>query len=425
MTTTTPPLPEMLCEHDLLRICRDIAWSEISAMPGVSQRLAPRLAPHPEGTPQSPALDWSAAGLALDSLARMSLATAAAVWCNAYDAGFEDLFLAKRNAVDWAGVMKRARQAGARHFTFSSSGSVGARKHIRHQEEHLAHEAQAWAAVLSAGSAAPVRRVIMLAPTHHIYGLIWGVLLPKALGVPVIDADLTALPVLQSGDVIVAVPDQWGWLAKAAVTANSAAPTHLWPAGVVGISSTAPLPPDIHTALTSPLADGSALLERLLQIYGSTETAGLAWRDTPAGDYQLAPGRSRAENGIALTLPGGLRTSLAVQDELQWTSDTHFQLLRRSDQSVQVGGHNVSPAWVADQLRAHPAVTDASVRLDTHASPPRLKAFVVMRSDEASDERVALEAWALDTLPWYAALGSIRYGSEVPRNAMGKLCDWP
>ena len=114
-----------------------------------------------------------------------------------------------------------------------------------------------------------------------------------------------------------------------------------------------------------------------------------------------------------------------MQDELHWTDATHFQLLRRSDQSVQVGGHNVSPTWVADQLRAHPAVADASVRLDTLTSPARLKAFVVMRHDDASNQRAAFEAWALDTLPWYAALGSIRYGSEVPRNAMGKPCDWP
>lgn len=409
-----------LGDADLLRICRDLAWSEINAMPGMATRLGRRVA---RGKPAY-APDWSASGLALDSLARMQLATAAAVWCNAYDAGFEDLFLAKRSAFDWADVMKRARSAGAQQVTFSTSGSTGARKHVRHLEDHLVDEAQAWVKVLASGASPAIQRVVMLAPTHHIYGLIWGVLLPKALQVPVVDAELADMPAWQPGDLVVAVPDQWAWLAKTASSSSSTA--HAWPPGVVGISSTAPLPADVQTALTSPRAGGTPTLHRLLQIYGSTETAGVAWRDTPTGDYELAPQCTRSAAGeLERRLPDGQTSALTVQDELHWTDATHFQLLRRSDQSVQVGGHNVSPTWVADQLRAHPAVADASVRLDTLTSPARLKAFVVMRHDDASNQRAAFEAWALDTLPWYAALGSIRYGSEVPRNAMGKPCDWP
>jgi 4-coumarate--CoA ligase len=144
----------------------------------------------------------------------MQLATAAATWCNAYDVGFEDLFLAKRSAADWAMVMQRARTTGARNFTFATSGSTGKRQQIRHREDTLMGEAQAWAGVLQAGPT-PVTRVVMLAPTHHIYGFIWGVLLPHVLQVPVLDADLTDLPTLHTGDLIVAVPDQWAWLAEA------------------------------------------------------------------------------------------------------------------------------------------------------------------------------------------------------------------
>ncbi|TAG32757.1 MAG: hypothetical protein EAZ34_09515 [Polaromonas sp.] len=58
----------------------------------------------------------------------------------------------------------------------------------------------------------PISRVIVLAPTHHIYSFIWGVLLPLVLGVSALDADISALPPLQSGDLMVAAPDQWVWL---------------------------------------------------------------------------------------------------------------------------------------------------------------------------------------------------------------------
>lgn len=390
-------------------------------MPGLGSQLGPRVA----GLHQGLDLDWSADGLALDSLARMQLATAAAAWCNAYDAGFEDLFLAKRSVADWAVAMQRARTAGARHFTFATSGTTGKRKHIRHREDTLLSEATAWAQVLSSGPA-PLKRVVMLAPTHHIYGFIWAVLLPQVLGVPVIDAALDSLPALQAGDLVVAVPDQWAWLADAhqrSVAKSQGLPR--WPGGVQGISSTAPLPAAVHTALCAPGADGAPGLARLLQIYGSTETAGLAWRDAPTQPYTLAPGRSRsATDQIQLTLPTGQVAVMNIQDELRWTGPGHFNLLRRLDQSVQVGGHNVSLAWVTQQVQAHPAVRDVSVRLDTQTTPSRLKAFVVLQDPADTAQREQLALWLTDNLPWYASFHSITYGPTLPRNAMGKPSDW-
>ena len=458
-----------LAQSDLHRVCRDLAWSEIAAMPGLAPQLGPRVS-------LANNVDWASTGLALDSLARMQLATAAATWCNAYDAGFEDLFLAKRSAADWAAVMVRARASGAAHFTFSTSGSTGARKHIRHQEDVLANEAKAWATVLNAANSSstatgsdvraqadgaasgagstPIKRVLVLAPTHHIYGFIWGVLLPLALGVPAVDADFANLPELLPGDLLVAVPDQWAWLA------NSARP---WPSGVQGISSTAPLPSDVHRSLTDSQSHTSshtpsdtlndtindtlndtssnsllealtnkpggnlpAPLSRLLQIYGSSETAGLAWRDDPQQPYTLAPDRSRTPaDGIELLLPNGAFAAMPVQDDLDWVSATQFHLLRRVDHSVQVGGHNVSPDWVAGQLMTHGAVKAAAVRLDALLSPPRLKAFVVLRPATSMAEKQALETWAVHSLPQYASLASVTYGDALPLNAMGKPSDWP
>ena len=438
---------------DLRRVCRDLAWSDIAAMPGLTNRLGPRVAaPSDSVATESPPIDWSADGMALDSLARMQLATAAASWCNAYDAGFEDLFLAKRNTADWAVVMQRARAAGAAHFTFATSGSTGARKHIRHREDVLAAEAAAWAQVFASPPSAAeppnpanpsqlaypvIRRVVVLAPTHHIYGFIWGVLVPLLWGVPAVDADLAALPALLPGDLIVAVPDQWAWLANAPRLFN--------PGGVQGVSSTAPLPDAVHSALITPAAvhatdhaaNGPAPLARLLQIYGSTETGGLAFRAAPGLPYTLAPGRSRnASGGIDLQLPDGSLAAMAVQDELRWADSGgvdgvdgaragHFQLLRRSDHSVQVGGHNVSPAWVEAQWLAQSGVAAVSVRLSSTAQPPRLKAFVVLHAPEPAGQRAQLEAWAAEHLPWYAAPQHITYGAQLPVNAMGKPADWP
>ena len=420
--------------RDLSRVCRDLARSEITSMPAMAGRFGP-------GGTEPGVIDWSASGLGLDSLASMQLATAAATWCNAFDKGFEDLFLAKRNTIDWAAAMHRVATLGGRHLVFSTSGSTGMRKHIRHQLGRLMDEARGWASLLQIGEQheagdsrverIQIQRVVTLAPTHHIYGFIWGVLVPKALGVPAIDASLQAFPPLLSGDLVVAVPDQWAWLAKAEHT------THGWPVNVKGVSSTAPLPAAVHRLLTASALRFNAVgearkppLAQLLHIYGSAETAGLAWRDDPDQPYTLAAGRRRtAANGIALEQPGDAPAELAVQDQLDWVDPLRFRVVARLDQCVQVAGHNVSPSWVAAQLASHASVARAAVRLtssvDSSAVSPRLKAFIVLKHTSAATAAQQVEAWAAEHLPWYANPGSFTYGQALPQNSMGKLCDWP
>ena len=406
----------------ITRICRDLAWSEITSLPAKAASLGARCSP-------SSNIDWSARGLAFDSLACMQLATAAATWCNAFDVGYEDLFLAKRNTADWATAMQRILGLGGRRLTFSSSGSTGVRKHIRHQLKFLADEASAWAHLLNHDSAEPpehppIQRIVLLAPTHHIYGFIWGVLLPMALNVPVIDADLHDMPQLVPGDLVVAVPDQWTWLANARHLTAS------WPRALKGVSSTAPLPAQTHRLLTGVM-DRQGLttkppLAQLLHIYGSAETAGLAWRDDPDHAYTLAAGRLRTSaNGIAMQRMGTAPADLAVQDELAWVDERSFHVVARLDASVQVGGHNVSPAWVAAQLASHASVEQASVRLSNSAQPPRLKAFIVLKHADSIPPQRLIETWAAQSLPWYANPCAFTYGSTLPRNSMGKLCDWP
>ena len=411
----------------LARVCRDLVHNEIASMPSMAAKLGARCF-------STPNIDWSTRGLALDSLACMQLATAAATWCNAFNAGYEDLFLAKRNTVEWAAAMQRVLGLGGEHLTFSSSGSTGARKHIRHQFELLMDEAKAWARMLNQAQPnqqdgqehTPIGRVVVLAPTHHIYGFIWGVLIPMVLNVPATDADLEQLPKLLPGDLVVAVPDQWTWLADAQhLTAG-------WPKAVKGISSTAALPAHIHHQLTGAIdAQGLSTkpaLAQLLQIYGSVETGGLAWRDDPSHPYTLLTGRLRtAANGIAVEQFDSAPAELAVQDELAWVDGRSFHIMARLDSAVQVGGHNVLPAWVAAQLVSHTGVEQASVRLSSSAKPPRLKAFIVLKPLDTLQPEVQpqIEIWAAENLPWYANPCAFTYGAALPRNSMGKLSDWP
>ena len=400
---------------DAQRVSRDLAYAELSAMPGIKQQLGTRLHPRAHG------IDWGNSGLAVDSLARMTLATAAATWCNAYDSGHADLFLARKTTADWAQAMLQARSQGAKQFTFSTSGSTGERKHVRHQEALLWQEAQGWAAQLGELPQAP-KRVVVCCPVHHIYGFIWGVMLPLALGVPVVELAWDEPLAVQSGDVVIAVPTQWAWWAQTKLK---------WPPHVTGISSTGPLSP------TAAAAAGQAGLARFWGIYGSTETGGLGWRSELPPDekhYQLAPCKQRQADTIACEMPNGSLAKLDVQDQLNWldspsdnlSGKDRFEVVGRLDGVVQVAGHNVSPDAVARQLRSHPAVKDAAVRLGNINGEPRLKAFVVLTEAAAqqTDAVNAVEQWMLATLSAPQRPAHITYGAALPQTEFGKATDW-
>ena len=167
-------------------------------------------------------------------------------------------------------------------------------------------------------------------------------------------------------------------------------------------------------------------MAQLFQIYGSAETAGLAWRDCPGEPYCLADGRIRtAADGIALRRQHELLAELVVQDALEWVDYQRFHVLARLDHCVQVVVHNVSPTWVSSRLASHTGIENVCVRLRTSVKPPRLKAFIVLKHLDQQHLRTDIESWAAENLPWYACPCAFTYGLALPRNSMGKLCDWP
>ncbi len=384
---------------DYWRIIRDLVHSELARTPGIGSRLGSR---HEIDT-----IDLGADGLDADSLTRVQLSTAAATLFNTFDVGLEDLFLAKRQVSDWVTVLQRAHKAGARDLSFSTSGSTGERKHFRHAEQTLWHEAQSWVTHL-----AGVKRVVVMCPTHHIYGFIWGVLIPKVLNVPFIEVDHLEASRWLPGDLIVGVPAQWEWLANKFVR-------NTVPQQVIGVSSTSPM----------PVLTRKSLMEygpnKFLEIYGSTETAGVGYRQIQDEHYRLIDCRKKQLDQVVMCALDLDRTTtshaLKLQDQLNWINDTEFELGVRADGIVQVGGHNVSPQWVSQQMSLHEAVLESSVRLDRNAHPLRLKAFVVLKKEQESEK---FESWLKKTLPHYAMPQRIDYGNTLPRNGMGKLSDW-
>lgn len=374
---------------------------------------AARLRPGLAGLPPRPwdeALALDERGLGLDSLERLTTAAALADALNLRASGLEDLLLAQRCVGGWIDIAQRALAVDDSRLIFRTSGSTGDPEPCEHTLAGLLQEVAVLSELLGQR-----RRVLSFVPAHHIYGFLFTVLLPWRLGIAVVDLRASAPQSLgrhaQPGDLVVTHP------MHAALLARHAGPL---PEDVVGVTSTAPCPAEVHRALTRPQR-----FARLVQVYGSSQTAGVGWRDDPDAPYTLMPYWRRHERDDAKLRRAPDDTEVAAQDHLVWQDARRFVVTGRRDQAVQVGGVNVFPARIAALLETHPDVAAAAVRRMAPHEGERLKAFIVPR-EGADPDRLARElpAWADGRLRPAERPRAWRFGAALPVNAQGKACDW-
>jgi 4-coumarate--CoA ligase (photoactive yellow protein activation family) len=394
-------------EPAVLRVVSDLLAAELAqARPG---RMAPPL-------PWARELDF-VRELGVDSLELLGMGTALAEALHLERADVDARLLARPRLEDWVAAARAGLCAGAEGaapLTFRTSGSSGSPRRCTHALDLLWQETAALARLLPGR-----RRILSLVPSHHIYGFLFTVLLPRALGIAEVLDLRTATPatVLREagpGDLLVAHPGWWEQLARLAPR---------FAEDVAGVSSTAPCPDPLARAL----ADAGL---RLLQVYGSSETAGVGWREQAVAPFTLLPYWSRTEDAawLARTLAEGTVTNYPLQDTLAWDDARHFRPAGRIDAAVQVGGVNVFPSYVADVMCMHPQVAEASVRLMRPDEGRRLKAFVVpaQAADEATLETLKAELldWCAQRLGTPERPAAITFGERLPRQASGKPADW-
>lgn len=361
----------------------------------------------PVGAPPIALQDWPEAmpigddGLGLDSLEQLGALGALAETFDLDDSALGQVSPDRVGAwIDW---IMQSHILGRSRLTVHTSGSTGTPSVCRHAVADLIEEAQCLATQI-----ADRRRVVALVPAHHLYGIIWTALLPAVADIPVVVRALGAPLELASGDLVVAVPDQWRTLSRL---------IRAFPDDVVGISSAGPLDDHVAAAL---LESG---LKRMFDIYGSSETGGIAMRELPGSAYALLPRWQLTPDGHddwQLTDHDGRHHPLP--DHVDRIGERSLRPLRRRDGAVQVGGHNVWPTRVADVLRRIDGVVDAAVRLHFDG---RLKVFIVPNSNIDPDElAVMIERHTADQLSALERPRHFRFGAALPRNAMGKLEDW-
>lgn len=300
--------------------------------------------------------------------------------------------------------------------TVWTSGSTGAPQPYAKTAGQLLGEAALWAAQLALPPATPVLATV---PPHHLYGLLFSVLAPLLGGwrfdrsTPLHAETVVGRLADQQGALLVAIPAHWRSLANE--DRGALAQVEL------GLSSTAPVPAATAVALDERHG------VRPLEVFGSTETGGIATRrqrDNPG--WTPLPGVAVAQDhdGAALVrspfAPAGLREPFRCADIIQLSADGTFAHLGRRDGVVKTGGVRVALAEVEALLLATPGVRDAAVIAVDSAQVARgteLWALVVAPGLTAASLRQAL----LGRLEPVVTPRRLLLVERLPRTDTGKL----
>ncbi|MEM1379577.1 MAG: hypothetical protein AAGH41_03025 [Pseudomonadota bacterium] len=301
--------------------------------------------------------------------------------------GFDRNILSDTSATsigDWASVLETAARQELTCFTFYPHTQTGEAA-TRHAADDIFQDAAAVASLLAGR-----RRAVSMVAPHSLLGLTAVLIAPNLQRIPIVDAR-TKTPdelseFLAFGDVVVATPTLWRYLAATLPSI---------PSNVIALS--------YGEALTMDLAQQLRQrgLGAMRELYGSTETGVVAWRDSQSEPFVLFDHWDRDGEAIVRQRPNGRQLRLIPMDEVLWESPRGFRLGPRRDGAVQIGAVNVFPNQISAIISEHPGVTSCEVRLSRRPGQlDRLIADVEVHPGVEPDQDMAWEVdeWCRERL---------------------------
>lgn len=310
-------------------------------------------------------------------------------------------------------------------ITLYTSGSTGTPKSIHKTLAQFDAEVvtleQQWGMQIGTGA------VVASVPHHHIYGLLFRVFWPLAAGRAFSRQTASDPVALQR-----AVDEQ-----PVAALVSSPAQLARWPQ-LPGFEALPPMPAvfssggplDAAAAAAFAAAHGSAPIE----VFGSTETGGIAWRRQDQSlawqPFASVAIRQEADGALAVRSPHLPHDDWhRTDDAIAFDDSGRFILRGRLDRVVKVDGKRVSLPEMEDWLGTHPFVARAAATLLAGASRERLGALVALTAAGAealrAQGRVALAKTLRRHLSAYTEPTLIprrwRFCMALPVDARGKL----
>ena len=324
-----------------------------------------------------------------------------------------------------------------------TSGTTGTAQAIPKHLSQLSNEVSTLEAVF--GSRLADAEIVATVSHQHIYGLLFKVLWPLTVGRAIharsqnFPEELVRLLATRPCVLIASpahlkrLPDHLAW---------SAVAQHLRAV----FSSGGPLPEDVAQAT------GTLLGQIPIEVYGSSETGGIAWRQRsnsaenvvdeswlpfPKLEWRVATTKSAdeseneaSENLLEIRSPNLVDEGwLRLADCVQAHGDNRFLLTGRSDRIVKIEEKRISLTAIEALLAASACVSDVRVLLcDDVGQRQRLAAFIVLSEQGKSllgvEGKLAMNGYLknllVDAIEPVALPRRWRYLEQMPLNVQGK-----
>ena len=352
-------------------------------------------------------------------LAALSAANGALFACGVWWAGFATFAVVPLLLV--AECIYRGRRFRA---VFRTSGSTGRSKTVVKTFESLAKEVAMHRDFYARRFGAQEARGLVFIGTvawDHMYGRLWMDMLPKALGAKA-DPDVVRTPeellskMSSAGRVVLVTTPTF--LDRFAAYADQ----YDVPRTVVEIVTSGSL-------LTREVSDRA---ERVFgvaprQIFGSTETGGVAWRrfgESPEDfGWELFPGVDACENAdtrIRVWSPYSFEQGYVMGDGVEFSGARRFRLLGRLDRLVKINEERVNLAEMEERVCAL-GFGECALAKVSGRHGEFLGCVLAKPSPAAPRTPLELRRLLLPVFPKGTVPRRFRFVAELPRNEQGKV----
>ncbi len=306
--------------------------------------------------------------------------------------------------------------------TVYTSGSTGAHQACPKRAQQLIGEAMVLAEHFGV---LPGDRLLATVPPHHIYGLLFGTLVPLVAGASFVRETPFHAEAVASA------------IARQRVDMLISVPAHLRSFTMLEAGSFARLRRVFSSGAPLSRRVAAQVAKRhgveVTEVYGSSETGGIAWRVQRGEDTPWAPlpgvRIDRDPDGcLRVTSPflaADQERPVRCQDRIELVGRDRFVLRGRVDNVVKIGGKRVALAELEQRLLAMHEVADAAVTAVEvgGARGQQIVAAVVPRADIG--ERTSWVRELKRSLSqWFDPVvlpRHIRVVDRLPREANGKL----
>lgn len=297
--------------------------------------------------------------LGLDSMEIMELAAYVNSFFNLFEAENPPYLLLSSKLDEWVDMVLTTRQKHNESLSFNTSGTSGSAKVIRHSTAFLEREVAFLSSVFSTAQC-----VIPHIPSYSIFGFLSTIALPLALGVSVVYPSEINWRRLPKNALIAGTPFNWQLLI------NSLGDMKLH---CLGVSAAAPLPQSLYRQINETGI-------KLTELYGATETAGIAYRQQADQPFRLFPYWQLLLDGRVSDID--TNETFSLMDEIEQHTENTFDLIGRKDKQVKIAGHLVNLDTVALAIKNLPNVQQCNISAKATDGGVTIQAVITLFKDE-------------------------------------------